>query len=180
MGVFDFVKSAGEKLLDLNPGMKAAEILAEQIRKYKLGKGEVKVEQEGETAKISGTATSQAEKEKMILAVGNVAGIARVEDDIIIIDPSDKGPAPQPPARNPDAVAPASAAARALAAAAAAGVDGPAQFYTVVKGDTLSKISKQFYGSAQKYNRIFEANRPMLKHPDKIYPGQVLRIPPPA
>lgn len=52
-----------------------------------------------------------------------------------------------------------------------------AQFYTVVSGDTLSKISKQFYGDANKYNTIFEANKPILSHPDKIYPGQVLRIP---
>jgi len=53
-----------------------------------------------------------------------------------------------------------------------------AQFYTVVSGDTLSKISKQFYGDANKYMTIFEANKPMLSHPDKIYPGQNLRIPP--
>ncbi|UUV20246.1 peptidoglycan-binding protein LysM [Paenimyroides aestuarii] len=52
-----------------------------------------------------------------------------------------------------------------------------AQFYTVESGDTLSKISKEFYGDANKYNTIFEANKPMLSHPDKIYPGQVLRIP---
>ena len=52
------------------------------------------------------------------------------------------------------------------------------QFYTVVKGDTLSKISKQFYGDANQYQKIFEANKPMLTHPDKIYPGQNLRIPP--
>ena len=56
----------------------------------------------------------------------------------------------------------------------------PAQYYTVVKGDTLSKISKEFYGNANLYNQIFEANRPMLSHPDKIYPGQTLRIPPKA
>jgi len=52
-----------------------------------------------------------------------------------------------------------------------------AKFYTVVSGDTLSKISKEFYGDANKYNTVFEANKPMLTHPDKIYPGQVLRIP---
>ena len=51
-------------------------------------------------------------------------------------------------------------------------------YYTVVAGDTLSKISKNAYGDANKYQRIFDANTPMLKHPDKIYPGQVLRIPP--
>ena len=52
-----------------------------------------------------------------------------------------------------------------------------AQFYTVVKGDTLGKIAKEFYGDAMKYPIIFEANKPMLKSPDLIYPGQVLRIP---
>ena len=52
-----------------------------------------------------------------------------------------------------------------------------AQFHTVVKGDYLSKIAKKYYGDAMKYPIIFEANKPMLTDPDKIYPGQVLRIP---
>jgi nucleoid-associated protein YgaU len=52
-----------------------------------------------------------------------------------------------------------------------------AQFYTVQKGDTLSKIAKHHYGNANAYMKIFDANRPMLKDPDEIYPGQVLRIP---
>ncbi len=52
------------------------------------------------------------------------------------------------------------------------------QMHVVVKGDNLSKIAKQFYGNPNKYPVIFEANQPMLTHPDKIYPGQVLRIPP--
>jgi nucleoid-associated protein YgaU len=52
------------------------------------------------------------------------------------------------------------------------------QWHTVVSGDNLSKIAKKFYGDANKYPVIFEANKPMLSHPDKIYPGQLLRIPP--
>lgn len=52
-----------------------------------------------------------------------------------------------------------------------------AQYHDVVRGDTLSAISKKYYGDANKYNAIFEANKPMLTHPDKIYPGQKLRIP---
>ena len=52
-----------------------------------------------------------------------------------------------------------------------------AQFHDVVRGDTLSAIAKKFYGDANKYPVIFEANKPMLTHPDKIYPGQKLRIP---
>jgi nucleoid-associated protein YgaU len=55
--------------------------------------------------------------------------------------------------------------------------EAEATFYEVKSGDTLSKISKQFYGDANKYNVIFEANRPMLKDADEIYPGQRLRIP---
>jgi nucleoid-associated protein YgaU len=70
---------------------------------------------------------------------------------------------------------------------APAGVGGPAgaatapkggSTYTVQAGDTLSKISKQYYGDANKYMKIFEANRDKLKDPDKIQPGQVLTIPP--
>jgi nucleoid-associated protein YgaU len=60
-------------------------------------------------------------------------------------------------------------------------VDAPAaesQFHVVVSGDNLSKIAKKYYGDANKYPVIFEANKPMLSHPDKIYPGQALRIPP--
>ena len=52
------------------------------------------------------------------------------------------------------------------------------RMYTVKSGDTLSKIAKAHYGDPMKYSQIFEANRPMLKDPDEIYPGQVLRIPP--
>ncbi|MEL7041793.1 MAG: peptidoglycan-binding protein LysM [Pseudomonadota bacterium] len=50
-------------------------------------------------------------------------------------------------------------------------------FHTVKSGDTLSKLAKKYYGDAMRYPDIFDANTPMLKHPDKIYPGQVLRIP---
>jgi nucleoid-associated protein YgaU len=52
------------------------------------------------------------------------------------------------------------------------------QFHLVAKGDTLSAIAKKFYGNANAYMKIDEANRPTLSHPDKIYPGQLLRIPP--
>ncbi|MBS0444849.1 MAG: peptidoglycan-binding protein LysM [Proteobacteria bacterium] len=51
------------------------------------------------------------------------------------------------------------------------------RYYTVVRGDTLSAISKTQYGNANDYMKIFDANKPMLSNPDKIYPGQVLRIP---
>jgi len=56
-------------------------------------------------------------------------------------------------------------------------VEPEARFHTVIKGDTLGKVAKQYYGNAMKYPLIFDANKPMLSDPDKIYPGQVLRIP---
>ena len=51
------------------------------------------------------------------------------------------------------------------------------KYHTVVRGDTLSAIAKTYLGNANAYTKIFEANQPMLSHPDKIYPGQMLRIP---
>jgi len=96
----------------------------------------------GGSAYVMGTVAAQDVREKVILVVGNTAGVESVHDNLAV----DK---PEPEAK----------------------------FYTVVKGDTLSKIAKDAYGNANKYMKIFEANQPMLKHPDKIYPGQVLRIP---
>lgn len=52
-----------------------------------------------------------------------------------------------------------------------------AQTYTVSKGDTLSKIAKQFYGNANRWHEIFDANRDQISNPDLIRPGQVLKIP---
>jgi len=51
------------------------------------------------------------------------------------------------------------------------------QTYTVVKGDSLSKIAKRFYGDAQQWRKIYEANQDLIKNPDLIYPGQTFRIP---
>jgi len=59
-----------------------------------------------------------------------------------------------------------------------AGGGDESTYRTVKSGDTLSQIAKEAYGNANAYMKIFEANKPMLKDPDRIYPGQVLRIPP--
>jgi nucleoid-associated protein YgaU len=56
-------------------------------------------------------------------------------------------------------------------------VEPAEQTYTVVSGDSLSKISKHFYGDANHWQRIFEANKDIIKNPDDIYPGQTLKIP---
>jgi nucleoid-associated protein YgaU len=159
MGLFDFVKDAGAKVFgkdepkpapqvrDVDPAklelMKRNKALQNLVAELGLQVENLKIEVSGSTAVVSGLVDDQAEREKVVLAVGNVIGIARVDDRL-----EAKKKAPE------------------------------AQMHTVVAGDTLSKIAKKYYGAAGKYTVIFEANRPMLKDPDKIYPGQVLRIPP--
>ncbi|WP_454864274.1 peptidoglycan-binding protein LysM [Pseudomonas rhizophila] len=148
MSLFSFLKDAGEKILDaLTPDKAQAnsEALTNHVKEALTGidTSKIQVKVEGEKVIASGEAATQEEKEKILLALGNVHGISEVDDQITVTGP----------------------------------VATQAKFVTVVKGDTLSAISKRVYGDANKYNKIFEANKPMLSHPDKIYPGQVLRIP---
>jgi nucleoid-associated protein YgaU len=142
MGIFDFVKAAGRALGIGGDAAPKSEDLVKELSGLGLGGDGVQIEVDGDTVRVKGSAASQEEKEKIVLALGNVEGVAKVEEDI-----------------------------------AAADGAGEATFYTVKSGDTLSAISKAHYGSANKYMAIFEANKPMLSSPDKIYPGQVLRIP---
>lgn len=159
MGLFSFLKNAGSKLFSRNEKEREAtttdgiteevaqeqklELLAGVVDSLNIEVQELNLMLEEETVTVEGTVKSQADKEKVVLALGNVAGISAVDDRMVV-----EVPEPE------------------------------AQFYTVEKGDYLSKIAKKMYGDAMKYPVIFEANKPMLKDPDLIYPGQVLRIPP--
>ncbi|MCB1963145.1 MAG: peptidoglycan-binding protein LysM [Rhodocyclaceae bacterium] len=154
MGLFSFIKDAGEKLFgtgeakaaasapDANAAAAAA--IKTYIEQLQLPVEGLSVAFDGATSVVTvgGTTPDQATRERVLLAAGNVAGVGEVQDSIVVTNP-----APE------------------------------AQFHTVVRGDTLSAIAKKAYGNANKYMLIFEANKPMLSHPDKIYPGQVLRIP---
>ena len=91
----------------------------------------------------------------------------KVWDQIKLVDPSFSD-------LTADLDAPAAAAA---AAASAGGSSSAARTYTVQPGDSLSKISKQFYGDANKYMKIFEANKDKLSDPDKVRAGMDLVIP---
>ena len=151
MGLFSFLKNAGSKLFKKKEAAVAAPEAAPELTKIQALEAEVKrlgipVENLSldlaEQVIISGKTNTNADREKIILALGNVHGIGSVEDHIDVANPE------------PEAV-----------------------FYTVQKGDSLSMIAKTQYGDPMKYTQIFEANKPMLSHPDKIYPGQVLRIP---
>ena len=153
MGLIDFVRAAGEKIFGTSDASaaptkdegvlsKRATALEDHVQSLRLPVEGLKIKVADDVAYVKGLVATQEIREKVVLAVGNVEGIAKVEDRLEVTSP-------QPEAR----------------------------YYTVTKGDTLSKIAKQHYGDANKYPQIFEANKPMLKHPDKIYPGQVLRIP---
>lgn len=176
MGIFDFVKDAGARLFGGNKPGDNVETY-KPLRQHIVDNGidptgiEFKVQGHGEVV-VSGSVPDQDTREKVVLIIGNVEGVERVNDQLRV------GPAG---AGSPGAGTPLAAGAAALAASAsAAGADGDwtSRTYTVESGDTLSGIAKKMYGNAGKYPVIFEANRPMLSDPDKIYPGQVLRIPP--
>ena len=153
MGLFSFIKNAGKKLFgkkdepkksEQQPEVKAlskTELLHKEVQRLGIPVDGLKVEV-SEMVTVSGTTNTNAEREKVILALGNIEDIGCVEDDIDVRNPEPK-----------------------------------AKFHVVKSGDTLSKISKEVYGDPMRYNEIFEANKPMLDHPDKIYPGQTLRIP---
>lgn len=159
MAIWDFVKDAGKsvfgKVEAAQPAAPAAapadapkpaaqdgtqrkvDALKAELRALGLGGKDVHLTLRGDTVKIESRGADRETMEKLVLAVGNIEGIAKVEAEL-----------PEAPV-----------------------------FHTVQKGETLSAIAKKHLGDANKYNAIFEANRPMLTHPDKIYPGQVLRIP---
>jgi nucleoid-associated protein YgaU len=165
MGMFSFIKEAGEKLFGIgeakaaevaakaNPtpvnvdtaNAAAAKAIANYVAKMNLTADGLDIGFDGAsgTVIVQGMAADQETKEKILLCCGNVAGVEHVQDQLGVVS-----------------------------------AEADPVFYTVVRGDTLSKVSKEYYGNANLYNKIFEANRPMLSHPDKIYPGQMLRIPP--
>ncbi|SLN21285.1 LysM domain/BON superfamily protein [Aquimixticola soesokkakensis] len=140
MGIFSFVKDAGKSLFNKEKSQAAPQkdALLAELEALGLEADGMDIAVEGDTVKLSGTAKDQETKEKVILAVGNVEGIAAVQDDV----PGDE-----------------------------------AVYHDVKKGDTLWAIAKDALGNGNRYMEIFDANKPMLSHPDKIYPGQKLRIP---
>lgn len=156
MGLFDFVKGIGKKntapaeqqAAPTTPTEPSAQEIANKLLGHIKALGlpvtglSVTYNGTSDLATIKGQVQSQVDREKIVLAVGNVDHVAQVDDQMTVVTP-------QPESK----------------------------FYTVKSGDNLSKISKEFYGDANQYNKIFEANRPLLKDANDIFPGQVLRIP---
>lgn len=154
MGLFSFIKDAGEKLFGKSEETKAEEAaeanakaagaIQDYIAAQNLNVDNVSVNYDGASGQVvvAGAASTQEDKEKVTLCCGNVSGVVAVENNMSVTNPEPE-----------------------------------AQYHDVVSGDTLSGIAKKYYGEASKYMMIFEANKPMLSDPDKIYPGQKLRIP---
>lgn len=160
MGIYSFIKDK------LGIGGPDPDSIAAHIKELGLQVQNFAVAIADGTATVTGLAVNRAEASKIVMAVGNTDGVVKVDNKMRVPLAS---------------IQPATPAAPAAAASAPTGDDHSDEdgvaFYQVVSGDTLSAIAKKHYGNANLYNKIFEANRPMLSHPDKIYPGQVLRIP---
>ncbi|MXV37489.1 peptidoglycan-binding protein LysM [Flavobacteriaceae bacterium Ap0902] len=149
MSLFSFMKDAGAKLFG---GSESAEDKAKKVQdhlqKFNFDLSDVRVSVKDEEVTLSGKAKDIHEKQKILATAGNVEGVSSVNDNLSLKE--------ELKIQIPDL---------------------KKTMYTVKSGDSLSKISKEVYGDANQYNKIFEANKPMLSDPDKIYPGQVLYIP---
>ncbi|HSK08200.1 MAG TPA: LysM and BON domain-containing protein [Vicinamibacterales bacterium] len=177
MGIFDFMKDAGDKIFGRDNDDAKADVtrpLSSHLRAAGIDPSGIDIDFQGSTVILSGTVKSQDDREKAVLVVGNVQGVGRVDDRLRVA----RADADFSQVRGGADSTRAQPGSSQTVGHASAGGDGwTSRTYTVQSGDTLSKIAKDQYGDAGKYQRIFEANQPMLKDPDKIYPGQVLRIP---
>ncbi len=167
MGMIDFFKDK------LGIGGPDAGKIKDQVEKLGLKVQNLDIRIDDGIATVTGLAANRAEASKIVMAIGNNEGITKV-DNKMRVPLSSITPKPAAPTATP-----ASTPAPAATSEQDADADEEAVvFYPVEKGDTLSAIAKRLYGNPNLYPKIFEANRPMLSHPDKIYPGQVLRVPP--
>ena len=151
MGLISFIKKAGSKLFGNSEKENEPDkgtLILNHIKNFGFHTENLQAIVKQDTVILTGKVDTLENKNKIIVAAGNVEGVSEVEDMMSVM-------AQKAEPREPEK-----------------------QFYTFVSGDSLSKIAKQVYGNANKYQVIFEANKPMLNHPDKIYPGQVLVIPP--
>ncbi|CAK7022849.1 hypothetical protein CUZ56_00726 [Saezia sanguinis] len=149
MGLFDFASNIGKKLFgsDAKPEEAAAKIQKELDAAH-LGIKNLTVTVQGQKCSLAGDCPDFVAFQKAVLIAGNVEGVQEVEAKKLII-----------------------------ASAAQAAAEPKVDYYIIQKGDTLSKIAKQFYGNANDYPKIFAANKEVIQDPDKIFPGQKIRIP---
>lgn len=164
MGFFDFIADAGSNLFngdEMEPEITKPIVV--HIKEAGVITDNLKVAFNRGAITLSGYVVDQEQREKAVLVAGNVKGVASVQDNLIV--------------GNPPADLNEQEAEVAKATAESSTSQASFRTYTVKSGDTLGKISKEMYGKASLYNKIFKANTPMLKDVNHIYPGQVLKIP---
>ena len=152
MGLFDFASNIGKKLFnDGDDDAKFAGAIKSLIDNDNPGVENLEVTVNDGVCELCGQAKDRAAYEKAVLIAGNLLGIKEVKaDELSIIDDTP------------------------VAEEAAA---GEVVYYEIQKGDTLWAIAAEHLGNGAKYTEIFEANREVIQDPDKIYPGQKIRIP---
>ncbi|MEN8259679.1 MAG: peptidoglycan-binding protein LysM [Pseudomonadota bacterium] len=155
MGLFDFVDEIGAKLFDNKEN--AAEKIQSIIEAENLAIERLGVKYNDGEVSLIGISDDKAAIEKAILIAGNIQGVTKVIPEFYLPKKAetDEGYQPLNLEDTSDEV----------------------DYYVIQAGDTLSKLAKRYYNDASRYPRIFEANREVIKDPDKIYVGQKIRIP---
>ncbi|MGI9344519.1 MAG: peptidoglycan-binding protein LysM [Gammaproteobacteria bacterium] len=149
MSILDFARNLGRQVFDRD------DVAADNIKQtLEINLSPIKdlsVEFDDGKVTLCGECMSPGDRERAILVAGNIQGV----EQVVAPDLTSRAPAPEEPEPEPEG-----------------------QIYEIQSGDSLSKIAKQHYGDAMQYMKIFEANRGVIDDPDKIYPGQKIRIPP--
>ncbi len=153
MGLLDFLKDAGKDLFGGKEGNEAEQIKKEIEQSLGSNVSNLGVRYDNGRVTLQGQAKSVAAKEKAALIAGNVKGVSHVDDGGLQVSGAQ------------------------TAGTTTTATASRSTYYTIQSGDTLSKIAKEKYGDANDYNKIFEANREVIGDPDKIYPGQQIRLP---
>jgi len=150
MSLLDFVTDIGHSLF--NSDEKAAEAIKNHILADNPGIDDLGVTYQKGFVTLTGASQTWEAVEKAILMAGNVKGVGKVISNIQVAEGAEIAPAEL-------------------------GGSGSGQYYEIKSGDTLSAIAKHLLGDANAYMKIFEANREVIKDPNKIFPGQKIRIP---
>ena len=147
MSILDFAKSLGRQVFDRDDV--AAENIKQHLEVSLSPIDNLTVEYDDGVATLCGSCGSQADRDMAILTAGNIQGVQQViANDLTAPAPKPEAP-PEP----------------------------KAEIYEIVSGDTLGGIAKRYYGNAGQYMKIFEANKNIIDDPNKIFPGQKIRIP---
>jgi LysM repeat protein len=153
MGLFGFAKDIGRKLF--NSDEHAAEKIKEHILEHNPGVKNLEVEYDDGFVTLNGECTNKEAFQKCVLMAGNVEGVKDVYATGLqaYVSPEQKAAAAQPAAEPEE------------------------EYYVIQKGDSLWKIASKYYNDGNKWPKLFEANKEIILDPDKIFPGQKIRIP---